>query len=123
MNSNGLLSKSSILSTSLTNPQFLYKTPSNGVMTLARVYISTLPTIAGLVNIFISKMNILPQARDLVLSSEQIYTRQGTIITDEYQIGPNESIFVQVTNCEYCNVSSNAPAYFSLQVRGQTQIQ
>lgn len=122
MNSNGLLSKNSFLSTNLQNPVSLFKAPSNSVITLAKVYISTLPTISGIVSLYISKMNILPNPQDLVLSNRDVYNYNGTIITDYYELGPNESIFVKISNCQYCNTTSTAPISFSFQVRGMTEI-
>lgn len=123
MNSNGLLSKNAFLSTDLTNPVSLYKTASNSLITVAKVYISTLPTISGIVNLYISKMNILPNPQDLVLTNKDVYNYNGTIITDEFQLAPNESIFVQILNCQYCNTNSTAPITFSFQVRGLTGLQ
>ncbi len=123
MNSNGLLSKNSFFSANLANPVNLYKVASNSLITVARVYISTLPTVSGLVSLYISKMNIIPNPNDLVLTNKDVYSYGGTIITDEYQLAPNESIFVQVSNCQYCNTSSTAPISFSFQVRGLTELQ
>ncbi len=122
MNSNGLLSKNAFLSTDLQNPVSLYKTASNSVLTLAKVYIATLPTISGIISLYISKMNILPNPQDLVLTNKDIYGYNGTLITEEFELAPNESIFVKVSNCQYCNTTSTAPITFSFQVRGLTEI-
>ncbi len=123
MNSNGLLAKTSILSTVLVYPQFIYKVAANAVMTIADLYISGLPNYSASMNVYVSKQNIIPFTTDLVLANEQINNYGGTIVVPNLKMVGGESVFVQATNAGFCSANSTGNMYFTIQLRGRTQIQ